>query len=132
MMLVWWLLDCPVCVCHCHRWYSFFSGSNKTMDTHCTCDAHSSFGLLATGFSRCGWAFCSISQMSFNGQFPTIGDSTFYPALQIVWFLFGKVSFGVDRSSDTQCIWVLYRSCGCLSDLSRAILLTVHRSSGYQ
>ena len=29
----------------------------------------------------------------FRGQFPTIGDSTFYPALQIVWFLFGKVSF---------------------------------------
>ena len=26
----------------------------------------------------------------FRGQFPTIGDSTFYPALQIVWFLFGK------------------------------------------
>ena len=31
----------------------------------------------------------------FHGQLPTVGDSTFYPALQIVWFLFGKFSFGL-------------------------------------
>ena len=30
----------------------------------------------------------------FHGKVPTIGDSTFYPALQIIWFLFGKIALG--------------------------------------
>jgi len=30
----------------------------------------------------------------FNGQAPNMGDSTFYPSLQVVWWLIGKISVG--------------------------------------
>ena len=31
----------------------------------------------------------------FEGLLPTLGDTTFYPAVQIIWWLLGKVSFGL-------------------------------------
>ena len=30
----------------------------------------------------------------FHGQYPSLGDSTFYPSVQIVWWLLGRVSAG--------------------------------------
>lgn len=62
-------------------------------------------GLAIVGVVLCRWMYASPFEQAvvghstqylevYEGMIPTIGDSTFYPSLQVLWWLLGRLSFG--------------------------------------
>ena len=123
-------VDCPVCVCHLHRWYSF-SWSNKALDTlafvmlilrlvYLPLDSQDVVGHSVQ--------YLDVFRRAVSNDWRLHILSRVANRLVLVW----KSLFWSDRSSDTQCIFGVVSILWLSTQVSRTILATVQRSSGYQ
>jgi len=90
MMMLWWgwtLLCLAIVLAYTHR---FFGRVFRWLPLLC---AICVLRWMIVPFDAQDVVGHSVQYLDvFNGQVPSIGDSTFYPSLQIVWYLFGRLS----------------------------------------
>lgn len=91
MMMLWWgwtLLCLAIVLVHSHR---FLHRVFQWLPLLC---AICVFRWMIVPFDAQDVVGHSVQYLDvFNGQVPSIGDSTFYPSLQIVWYLLGRLSY---------------------------------------